>query len=379
MRDFTLKTYRQLLETLLAKGYRFTRFDDWAESTAQRAELKVQSKGKISQFDRNDKRIQVQLMERQDANTLSALLSPLCVLRHDVDRLPENSLVTAKIEAELGIKGTYYFRIVPESFDERIIKDIAALGHEIGYHYEELDTAYRQVKSKKSKVKSKNKTQILRYFARLRMGSAQNDSDAYPFDSPDGSGQAAQGDTSTGSVHAKYRMTDMTNNQQTTTYHLPTAIIDQAYELFKVNLEKMRNVVEIKTICMHGSPLSPFDNKMIWQKYDYKDLGIIGEPYFDMNWNEFVYLTDTGRRWDGGSVAVRDKVKSQMSKVKGKLKSTNDIIQALEQNQMPDKIMITVHPERWTDSGVAWVHELIWQNFKNVVKKSVVRRQNPDT
>ena len=54
------------------------------------------------------------------------------------------------------------------------------------------------------------------------------------------------------------------------------------------------------TIRMHGSPLSPFDNKIVWQKYNYRELEIIGDPYFDIDWNEFGYLTDTGRRWDGG-------------------------------------------------------------------------------
>ena len=63
--------------------------------------------------------------------------SPIVILRHDVDRRPLNALTTAKLENELGIRGTYYFRIVPESFDETIIKQIAELGHEIGYHYEE--------------------------------------------------------------------------------------------------------------------------------------------------------------------------------------------------------------------------------------------------
>ena len=33
---------------------------------------------------------------------------------------------------------------------------------------------------------------------------------------------------------------------------------------------------------------------MIWDKYDYKKLGIIGEPSFDIDWNEFAYFTDTG-------------------------------------------------------------------------------------
>lgn len=61
-------------------------------------------------------------------------------LRHDVDLKPENSLATARIESQHGLQATYYFRAVPESWNERIIKEISALGHEIGYHYECLTT-----------------------------------------------------------------------------------------------------------------------------------------------------------------------------------------------------------------------------------------------
>ena len=49
-------------------------------------------------------------------------------------------------------------------------------------------------------------------------------------------------------------------------------------------------------------------------KYDYKSLGIIGESHRDVDWNQVYYLTDTGRRWDGESVSVRDKVDSQNPK-----------------------------------------------------------------
>ena len=42
---------------------------------------------------------------------------------------------------------------------------------------------------------------------------------------------------------------------------------------FKENLEKFRKVYLVKTICMHGSPLSKYDNRLIWEKYDYRDLG----------------------------------------------------------------------------------------------------------
>jgi hypothetical protein len=61
---------------------------------------------------------------------------------------------------------------------------------------------------------------------------------------------------------------------------------------------------------------------------------------------------------------------------KDQLKNTQDIINALEQNKLPDKLMITVHPQRWTDRRIAWLNELIWQNVKNVVKRFIVMRED---
>jgi len=62
-----------------------------------------------------------------------------------------------------------------------------------------------------------------------------------------------------------------------------------------------------------------------------------------------------------------------------------DIIRASEERRLPDKVMITVHPQRWSvypvkfislfhgDSFFPWVRELVWQNVKNVIKLGVVR------
>lgn len=59
---------------------------------------------------------------------------------------------------------------------------------------------------------------------------------------------------------------------------------------------------------MHGSPLSKYDNREIWKKYDF---------------NQFFYLTDTGRRWDG-KYAVRDKVESKERRRDGETKRGRD-------------------------------------------------------
>lgn len=277
--DFTIKVYKQLLNVLVQNGYRFQTYYNF--------EKKPEKK--------------------------------IIILRHDVDSRKENSLQFARIQYEMGILGTYYFRLIPQSFDKKLIREIASMGHEIGYHYEDMDFA--------------------------------------------------KGD------------------------------LDKAYELAKKHLAKLREVTEIKTICMHGSPRSPYDNKEVWKKYDYRKLGIIAEPYFDLDFSKVLYLTDTGRRWDGEGVSVRDKVTAgysersddnwsskgtggerkgsssfnmQYSKAsltkKYSYRSTHDIIEACKSGKLPNQIMMNYHPQRWTDHPVKWTQELVWQNLKNVVK-----------
>jgi len=60
------------------------------------------------------------------------------ILRHDVDKRPQNALTMAELEDSHGIKSTYYFRTTKEVYREDIIKKISNLGHEIGFHYETL-------------------------------------------------------------------------------------------------------------------------------------------------------------------------------------------------------------------------------------------------
>lgn len=254
--DFTIKKYTELLTVLIEQGYSFQTF---------------------SEFLKNPK-------------------NKVIILRHDVDLLPQNSLEFAKIQTEMGIKGTYYFRAVPESWDEKIIAEIANLGHEVGYHYENMDVCKGN--------------------------------------------------------------------------------LSKAWADFRFNLNKLRELVQVKTICMHGSPLSKYDNKDLWSKYNYRKLGIIGEPYFDVNFDEVFYLTDTGRRWDGWKVSVRDKVPQQEEWHKqGKVyHTTSEIISAAKNNQLSDNIMFTMHPERWNQGGFIWLKVLLTQKIKNLIKKYLIIR-----
>ena len=219
------------------------------------------------------------------------------MLRHDVDLKPYNSLRTAQMEAEKGLQGIYYFRAVPESWDEGIIRQISSLGHEIGYHYESLTTC--------------------------------------------------NGD------------------------------VDKAFSDFCMNLQRLRAIVPVRSICMHGSPRSPFDSKDIWKKYDYHALGIDSEPYLDTDFSQVFYLTDTGRRWDGYKVSVRDKIpqyQDQWTRSGLTFHSTDDIIKGLGEGIIPKHLMLTVHPQRWNPFGPAWCKELLLQNAKNIVKRVLVKR-----
>ncbi|MBA7530624.1 hypothetical protein ES705_22833 [subsurface metagenome] len=96
-----------------------------------------------------------------------------------------------------------------------------------------------------------------------------------------------------------------------------------AIESFQKNLETLRKIAPVKTICMHGSPLSKWDNRNLWEKYDYKAFGIIGEPYYDVDYSKVLYITDTGRKWNNQSVSVRDKVDHKMGVGKEKKQYEN--------------------------------------------------------
>lgn len=71
------------------------------------------------------------------------------LIRHDIDRWPKNALYIAKLEYDLGIRTTYYFRRSKGSFKPEIVKKIAKMGHEIGYHYEDLSLANGDIKKTK--------------------------------------------------------------------------------------------------------------------------------------------------------------------------------------------------------------------------------------
>ena len=241
-----------------------------------------------------------------EENAGSRVSDRMLILRHDVDKRPENSLLTAELEHSFGVKASYYFRVVKESNSPEIIRRIASLGHEIGYHYEDMSLC--------------------------------------------------EGDREKALMH------------------------------FRQGLDYFQGFYPVRTICMHGSPASRYDSRDLWRdadgrrqeggEYDYRTYGIIGEPYFDVDFSKVFYLTDTGGMWDGYRVSVRDKVPMQDEWIRRGLvfHTTEDIIQAVEADRLAafPAIMMTTHPQRWDDRLLPWMKERTWQRMKNIVKRILV-------
>jgi hypothetical protein len=230
LRDFSFQMYRKLVFELKKQGYQFQCFEDFIQKP----------------------------------------LPKVAILRHDVDAKAYNSLRFAEMEKELDIRATYYFRMTKHSFVPRVIRSIVKLGHEIGYHYEDLSAAHGNM--------------------------------------------------------------------------------EQAISSFKKNLEVLRTYYPIKTICMHGKSMSVYDNRSIWNIYNYHDFDLIAEPYFDVDYDQVLYLTDTAQCWNGSKIALRDKVTSNYH---FSFTTTKDILDNID--KLPDQLLFTIHPQRWTDNIIEWI------------------------
>jgi hypothetical protein len=90
--------------------------------------------------------------------------SPVCVWRIDVDSDPRAAGRMFAVERELGIRTTYYFRL--ETMDVPLIRDIAAHGSEVGYHFEEVATVAKRLGLRNESELSAHRTEIRDEFAR---------------------------------------------------------------------------------------------------------------------------------------------------------------------------------------------------------------------
>ncbi len=249
MRDFTHKIYRDFLTALKKRNFQFITVEEYFNSEYN-----------------EDK--------------------PFIIIRHDVDRRPKSSLKMAKIENSMGIKATYYFRTISQTFKPDIIREIANLKHEIGYHYESL-----------------------------------------------------------AETNGNY---------------------EKAIEDFAKNLYRLREIYPVKSISMHGRPTSKWDSRLLWKRYNYRDYGVLSEPYLDIDFKEVLYITDAGREWNNELINRRDRVDSSFN---FRFNHTEEIISNINRGVLPNKIMVNIHPEHWAEGNIEWYRVLFIRKIKNFVKK----------
>lgn len=252
MRDFSEESYAALLDAALEEGYTFLTVRDYLAAE--------------------------ELPDR------------FIVVRHDVDRKPRNALSLARIEALRDVPTTYYVRTVESAFDPDVIVRLDQLGHEVGYHYEDLDRA-------------------------------------------DGH-------------------------------------VGRALDSFETNLARVRRLVDVDTVCMHGNPLTSHDNRDMWAEppqFDAFDL--LGEAYLSMDFTDVTYFSDTGRTWRDGVLKVKDHTMGEGDK-RVSADSTAELISLLRSGEV-DRCCLLVHPERWSSSTAEHVSQSAKDVAVNVAKRGI--------
>jgi hypothetical protein len=102
---FTYAHYRYILSSALESGYKFTNFLTFKDEQ------------------RNQ---------------------PICLLRHDCDNDLTAAVKIARIEAEMGVRSTYFMLLRSAQYNimsipnSRLVREIIQLGHWIGLHFDEL-------------------------------------------------------------------------------------------------------------------------------------------------------------------------------------------------------------------------------------------------
>ncbi len=252
-RDFTLDKYLTLCEAVLAAGY----------APATMAEF-----------------------------ILAPPTGKAVAFRHDVDRCRRAARDMAEAEARIGLRSTYYFRMTRASFDPDTVRRVAALGHEVGYHYETM----------------------------VKCGG----------ESP------------------------------------------KAIALFEKELAVMRSVTDVKTISMHGSPLSQHDNLSLWKCHDYRKFGILGDASLDVDYQSILYFSDTGRTWNGTDRRkIRDRGAVDHDS-RSHPSSTDELMTFLASNVRP--VILQAHPERWRKGIAGQAVSWLWDQASNAAKQLLAKK-----
>jgi len=254
----------------------------------------------------------------------------------------------ARLEAIRGVPSTYYVRTIDKTFQPGLIRRIEELGHEVGYHYEDMDRA--------------------------------------------------DGD------------------------------VAAAHESFSAELARMRALVSVDTVCMHGNPLTAHDNRDMWDAAGgdseaaaggtatdggsltdktraagsdaettgsdaeaaesrsgttsgvvasddhggtptFDTYGLLGEAYLSMDFEDVTYFSDTGRTWRDGALKIKDHTMGEGDK-HTQVDTTEELAALLRSGEV-DRLCALTHPNRWARTPREWAVESAKDYAINVAKRGI--------
>ncbi len=246
------------------------------------------------------------LVARRDSNLPQG---NYVAIRHDVDYFPNRAIAMAKIEAERKIAVTYYIRRRFFDADLDLIRKIAGLGHQVGYHYEEVDTSQKAPGNR-----------IAHDAVEFFIGSLLDiDKLGFPIRSV-----CAHGNP----------LTDVDNRQ---VVHL---LRDQTY---LGQLALTHNRAEIK------------------EKISGR---LVGDASIDITGDDFdLYIPDTGRF--NPKYNLKDRIDD--CPIAG-LSNLDDLRRILTGGKYP-RVYMNMHPDRWSGDIATWLFDFAFDTAKNMVKR----------
>ncbi|MCK5124838.1 MAG: hypothetical protein KAR42_01140 [candidate division Zixibacteria bacterium] len=230
-------------------------------------------------------------------------------IRHDVDYYPKRALVLAKIEADQGIATTYYIRRKFFESDIPIITKIAELGHQIGYHYEEIDTHQKAPNN-----------QVARDAVGFFVGSLLDlDKLGFPIKSV-----CAHGNP----------ISDVDNRQV-------------------VHLLRDDNFLDQLAFT--------YDRDLVAEKVTNR---LIGDASIDITGKDFdVYIPDTGR------FNPRYNLKDHIDDCKTAGLNNLEDLSAILGTTKNHRVYMNMHPDRWSGDILTWMFDFGLDSAKNMVKR----------
>ena len=122
-------------------------------------------------------------------------------------------------------------------------------------------------------------------------------------------------------------------------YHLSGYDIELAYQSCAENIKKFREIVDVETISMHGSPLSRFNNMDLWNHRSFKDFDVLDYAYpkIGVIFSFSPILVDLLRAEEliFGTMSEEKKTEN--------IKSTSDLVNFIS-TQNAKQIKISTHP-----------------------------------